>query len=268
MQSAAVWEFVVFIFNAVLFILVGLQLPRIVEDLDGHGLGELIAYSAAICAAVVGARFLWLFTVPYVIRMIDRRPSQVQRRVGPAERIAAAWAGMRGAVTLAAALALPTVTDAGDPFPERDLLIFLAYAVVLFTVVVQGLTLPPLMRHLDIGDDGEDEAAEEVQARIAASDAALARLEELREVDWARNDTIERVSRSYGFRRSRFAARTGEVEDRDYEQRSQAYQRLLHEVIQSQREALLQLRNAGEISNDVMRRVERELDLEEERLEI
>jgi Na+/H+ antiporter len=267
MQSTAVWELVVFLFNAVLFILVGLQLPSIVDDLQGHSAGELIGYSAAIIAAVVGARFAWLFTVPYVIRVIDRRPGQLERRVGPSERIAAAWAGLRGAVTLAAALALPVTTDAGAPFPERDLLIFLAYVVVLFTVVVQGLTLPPLMRRLDIGDDGEDEEAEELQARIAASDAALARLEELRYVEWTREDTVERVSRSYGFRRRRFAARVGDEEDRDYELRSEAYQRLLREVIQAQREALLRLRDDGEISSEVMRRVERELDLEEERLD-
>ena len=107
-----------------------------------------------------------------------------------------------------------------------------------------------------------------MQARIAASDAAIARLDELVEAEWTREDTVERVRRSYGFRRSRFAARTGEVEDLDYEQRSMAYQKLLREVIQAQREVLLRMRNEGEISSEVMRRVERELDLEESRLEI
>ena len=175
---------------------------------------------------------------------------------------------MRGAVTLAAALALPITTDAGAPFPERDLLIFLAYAVVLFTLVVQGLTLPVLIRRLDVIEDGDDDEREEVQARIAASDAAIARLDELEEAEWTRGDTVERVRRSYGFRRSRFAARTGEVEDRDYERRSLAYQRLLQEVIQAQREVLIRMRNEGEISSEVMRRIERELDLEETRLDI
>ncbi|HEX6116829.1 MAG TPA: Na+/H+ antiporter [Solirubrobacterales bacterium] len=268
MQSTAVWEFIVFLFNGVLFMLVGLQLPSILEDLDGNGTGELIGYAAAICAVVVAARFAWLFTVPYLIRSLDRRPSQVERRVGGSERLAASWAGMRGAVTLAAALALPLTTDAGEPFPERDLLIFLAYAVVVFTVVGQGLTLPALMRRLDIVDDGKDEETEELLARVAASDAAIARLDELADADWTRPDTVDRVRRSYGFRRSRFAARTGEIEDRDYERRSQSYQRLLHEVIQAQREVLLRLRDDGEISGEVMRRVERELDLEENRLEI
>jgi CPA1 family monovalent cation:H+ antiporter len=209
-----------------------------------------------------------LFTTPYVIRVLDRRPGQVERRIGAAQRLVTSWAGMRGAVTLAAALALPLTTDAGEPFPERGLLIFLAYSVVLFTVVVQGLTLPPLIRRLDVRDDSDQEEQEEVRARIAASNAALARLDELAGAEWTRPDTVERVRRSYAFRRSRFAARTGEVEDRDYERRSLAYQRLLQEVIAAQREALLTLRNDHEISSEVMRRVERELDLEETRLEI
>ena len=268
MQSTAVWELVVFLFNAVLFIVVGLQLPGILDDLDGYGAAELIGLAAAICATVVGARFAWMFTLPYVVRALDRRPSQVERRVPWRERVVSSWAGMRGAVTLAAALALPLETDAGAPFPERDLLVFLAYSVVLFTVVVQGLTLPVLIRRLDVHEDGGDEESEELRARLAASEAALARLEELRETDWARADTIERVSRSYAFRHRRFAARAGAVEDRDYESRSIAYQRLLHEVIAAQREALLGLRDRHEISGDVMRRVERELDLEEARLEI
>jgi CPA1 family monovalent cation:H+ antiporter len=268
MQSSAVWELVVFLFNAVLFILVGLQLPTILDGLDGYSVGELVGYAAAICAVVVGSRIAWLFTTPYVIRVLDRRPSQVERRVGASQRLAASWAGMRGAVTLAAALALPLTTDAGAPFPERELLIFLAYSVVLFTVVVQGLTLPGLIRRLDVRDDGDDEEQEEIEARIAASDAAISRLDDLSEADWTRPDTVERVRRSYGFRRSRFAARRGEVEDRDYENRSLAYQRLLQEVIQAQRERLLRMRDEGEISSEVMRRVERELDLEESRLEI
>jgi CPA1 family monovalent cation:H+ antiporter len=268
MQSTAVWELVVFLFNAVLFILVGLQLPTVIDQLEGHSAVELLGYSVAMCAAVVGSRALWLFTVPYVLRVIDRRPEQVERRIGVRQRVVAAWAGMRGAVSLAAALALPLTTDSGEPFPERDLLIFITYSVVLFTVVGQGLTLPWLIRRLrvDQEDDDRDEV-EELIARVAATDAALARLDDLEGLEWTNNDTVERVRRSYGFRRRRFAARRGEEEDRDYERRSRAYQKLLHEVIQAQREALIALRDEGEISSEVMRRVERELDLEEQRLE-
>jgi CPA1 family monovalent cation:H+ antiporter len=176
---------------------------------------------------------------------------------------------MRGAVTLAAALAIPLETDAGAPFPDRELIIFLAYCVVLFTVVVQGLTLPALIRALDVRDDGEDERREEIDARLAAADAALARLDALEDAKWTRPDTLERARGLYGYRRRRFTVAIGEYEDHEgIEDRSQAYQRLVHELIEAQREAILRLRNERRISSDVMRTIERELDLEESRLEI
>ena len=179
------------------------------------------------------------------------------------------WAGMRGAVSLAAALALPLETDAGAPFPERELVIFLAYCVVLFTVVVQGLTLPALIRRLGVTDDGSEEEAEEHAARIAAAEAALAALDGLVEEEWTREDTVERMRGMYEFRRRRFATLRGDREDEEgIVDRSLAYQRLLRDVIEAQRATIVQMRNEGLISSDVMRRVERELDLEESRLEI
>src|ERR687895_170818 len=161
MQGEAVWELITFLLNAVLFVLIGLQLPTILDAVSGIPALELAGYALATIAVVVGVRFLWVFTVPYLIRALDRRPSQVERRVGAAPRVVMGWAGMRGAVSLAAALALPLETDAGAPFPDRDLVIFLAYCVVLFTVVVQGLTLPALIRALDVVDDGAEQEAEE-----------------------------------------------------------------------------------------------------------
>jgi CPA1 family monovalent cation:H+ antiporter len=269
MQGLAVWEFVVFVLNAVLFVLIGLQLPNILDSVGGIDEATLAGYALATIAAVVGTRFLWLFTVPYIIRALDRRPSQIERRVGAAPRVVVGWAGMRGAVSLAAALALPLETDAGAAFPERDLVIFLAYCVVLFTVVVQGLTLPALIRRLGVVDDGSEEEAEEHAARIAAAEAALAALDGLAEEDWAREDTIERMRGLYSFRRRRFSTLRGDLEDEDgIVDRSLAYQRLMHDVIEAQRAAIVQLRNEGLISAGVMRRVEHDLDLEESRLEI
>jgi CPA1 family monovalent cation:H+ antiporter len=176
---------------------------------------------------------------------------------------------MRGAVSLAAALSLPFETDAGAPFPERDLVIFLAYCVVLFTVVVQGLTLPALIRRLGVVEDGRDEEAEEHAARIAAAEAAMEALDGLVEEDWTHDETVERMRRLYSFRRRRFATLRGDLDDEDgIVDQSLAYQRLMHEVIEAQRTAILQMRNEGTISAEVMRRVERDLDLEESRLEI
>ena len=269
MQGMAVWEFITFLLNGVLFVLIGLQLPSILDTVSRIDEATLAGYAVATIAVVVGARFLWMFTVPYVVRALDRRPSQVARRVGAAPRVVIAWAGMRGGVSLAAALSLPLETDAGAPFPERDLVIFLAYCVVLFTVVVQGLTLPALIRRLGVVDDGAEEEAEEHAARIGAAEAALAALDRLAEEEWTREESVERTRRLYAFRRRRFATLRGELEDEDgLVDRSIAYQRLMHAVIEAQRAALVQMRNEGLVSADVMRRIERDLDLEETRLEI
>jgi monovalent cation/hydrogen antiporter len=269
MQGRAVWEFIVFLLNAMLFVLIGLQLPSILDSVGGTDTATLAGYALATIAAVVGTRFLWLFTTPYIIRALDRRPSQVLRRVGAAPRVVMGWAGMRGAVSLAAALALPLETDAGAPFPDRDLVIFLAYCVVLFTLVVQGLTLPALIRRLNVVDDGAEEEAEEHAARIAAAEAALIALDSFAEEEWAREDTVQRMRGLYSFRARRFATLRGDRDDEDgIVGRSLAYQRLMHGVIEAQRAAIVEMRNDGLISAEVMRRVERDLDLEETRLEI
>jgi CPA1 family monovalent cation:H+ antiporter len=174
---------------------------------------------------------------------------------------------MRGAVSLAIALALPLTTDAGDAFPQRDLIIFLTFAVIFFTLVVQGLSLPVLLRRLGITDGGES-AEEEVRARIVASKAALAQIDALGAEDWARDDTLDRLRRLYEYRKRRFAARAGKIEDDGYEDRSLAYQQVLQVILEAQREALLRMRHDGELSNESMIRILRELDLEEARLEI
>jgi monovalent cation/hydrogen antiporter len=269
LQSTAVWEILVFLLNATLFILIGLQLGPIMDGLDAYSAAELAGYAALMCVAVIGTRFAFNFTVPYVIRALDRRPQQRARRASPQMRIVASWAGMRGAVSLAAALALPLETDAGAPLPERDLILFITFALILVTVVGQGLTLPYLIRRLGVQEDGTEEEAEEMRARWTASRAALDRLDELAIEEWTRDDTIDRVRGMYEFRQRRVKVRAGKIEDEDgVEDRSLAYQRLMHELYAEQRRALVALRNQGEISNDVMHRIERELDLEESRLEV
>jgi len=262
LQGYAVWEILVFLLNALLFVLIGLQLPMILEGLSGEPPLTLIAEGAAVSLAVILTRIVWLFTVPYVIRAIDRRPQQRWRRVSWRGRMITAWSGMRGSVSLAAALALPT------DFPARDEILFLTFAVILATLVLQGLTLPALIRRLDIVDDGAEER-EELLARRAATDAALARLEELAALEWTRDDTVERMRGAYRYRAGRLAARAGETDDGGgYEHRSLKYQKMVREVLDAQRAEIVRLRDSGRISNEVMHRLERELDLEDERLEI
>jgi monovalent cation/hydrogen antiporter len=268
-QAFGTWEVLTFLINAVLFMLIGLQLPAIVDGLSGEPWQEPVGYAALVAAAVVGTRYLFAFTIPYLIRALDRRPQQRLRRVGARERIVIGWSGMRGAVSLAAALALPLETDAGAPLPDRDLVLFITFAVILVTVVGQGLTLPMLIRRLRLGDGGEDERSEEIRGRLTAAKAAIDALDQLEGEEWTREDTIERTRALYRFRKRRFAAQAGKIEDEDgIEDRSLTYQRMMHVVYGAQRQALVALRNNGEISSEVMRRIEREIDLEESRLEV
>jgi Na+/H+ antiporter len=269
MQGFALWSILTFLLNATLFILIGLQLPVIVDGLSGEPAGEVVGYAAAVCGAVIAMRFIWNFLITAIIRTVDRRESQRARRANWRFRVVACWAGMRGAVSLAAALALPLSTDAGDALPGRDLILFITFSLILVTVVGQGLTLPWLIRRLGVIEDGTEEESEEVKARLVIARAALDRVDELEGEEWTRDGTVERVRRLYEFRRRRFKIRAGKIEDEDgIEEGSLAYQRLMHEIYAAQRRELLRLRTQREISAEVMRRVERELDLEEQRLEV
>jgi len=269
MQSDPLWSTLTFLLNAALFILIGLQLPAIVDGLNGRPAGEVIGYAAAVCAAVIAVRFLWSFGLTAIIRAVDRRPSQIARRANWRVRVVGGWAGMRGAVSLAAALSLPLQTDAGAPLPGRELIQFTTFALILVTVVGQGLTLPWLIRRLDAVEDGSEEEREELRARLTIARAALERIDELEGEDWTRDGSIERARRMYEYRQRRFKVIAGKIEDEDgIQEGSLLYQRMMHEIYAAQRHALLALRDERQISTDVMRRVEHELDLEETRLEV
>ena len=241
--------------------LIGLQLPSILDDLRGESPRWLIGVGLAVSGVVITTRLVYQFAITALIRAVDRRPSQRARRATWQARLVGGWAEMRGAVSLAAALALPP--DA----PHRELLVFLAFCVILVTPVLQGLTLPMLIRGLRVHDDGGGDH-EELKARLVATQAALERIGELGEESWTRDDTIERLRGADDYRRRRLKARAGAIEDDGHEDRSEAYQRIVREVLESQRRAVVAMRNEGRISNDVMHRIERELDLEDQRLEI
>jgi CPA1 family monovalent cation:H+ antiporter len=262
----SMWTILTFLLNALLFVLIGLQLPLILDGLRDEPIGELLGVATAVAVVVIACRMAWVHLITYAIRAIDRRASQVARRGTWRGRVVVGWAGMRGAVSLAAALALP-----GD-FPARDQLLFITFAVIFATLVLQGLTLPAVIRWSGVHDDGA-EAEEELLARRRATEAALARLDELEAEQWPYEDTLERMRRLYSYRSRRLGARAGDLErseddDTDYEHRATKYQYVVRTVLDAQRHAIVELRNTGEISNEVMHRIERELDLEDERLEI
>ena len=264
LQGIAVWEITFFILNALLFALIGLQLPVIVDALSGYSPARLVGYAAVVSLAVIGARFLWVVPGTFLTAWMRRvkRPIQNPGRAS----IILGWAGMRGAVSLAAALALPLTTDAGDDFQNRDLVIFLTFGVILTSLVVQGLSFPALLRLVGLEDEGRTEK-EENKARIYATEAALARLEELADEDWVRNDTLERIRAMFNFRNQRFRSRFDPESDGEIESRSLDYQRLLRELLTAERNAVFDLRRERRIDDIVMRRVIRDLDLEEARLD-
>jgi CPA1 family monovalent cation:H+ antiporter len=267
LQGDAVWEILTFLLNALLFGLVGLQLRPILDSLHGRSTGSLLADGAIISLAVIITRLVWVFPATYLPRWMSKRirerdpypPWQYPAVIG--------WAGLRGAVSLAAALAIPLTTDAGTPFPQRSFLIYLAFCVIIATLVFQGLTLPAVIRLLKLEDDGTSEK-EETKARIHAAEAALVRLEELAGEDWVRPDTVERMRGAYRFRASRFAARFDDEDDGAIEERSQNYQRLRRELLDAERNAVVDLRRQGRINDAVMNRVQRDLDLEDARLDV
>ena len=269
MEAYGVWEVLQFLLNAVLFVLVGLQLPRVLDGISGEPAGTLIFWGALVGTVVIVTRVVWVFVLTYGLRLVSSRLLERDPHPGWRNTTIVAWSGMRGAVSLAAALAIPFTVAGGAPFPQRDLVIFLTFCVILATLVLQGLSLPPLIRVLGVTGDGLNER-DELKARLRVAEAALSRVDELAEEDWVREDTAERMRGLYGYRRRRFAARVGVIEaddEEDYEDRSTAFQRFQREVFAAQREELLRLRNEGLINDEVRRRVERDLDLEEARLE-
>jgi Na+/H+ antiporter len=258
--ASGVWQMLIFTLNGLVFILIGLQLPAILESLRaGRSAGELAMLAAAVCGVVILARLAWVFPATYLPRWLI--PGLAARDPAPSPKVVLVlgWAGMRGVVSLAAALALPTA------FPGRDLILLLTFAVILATLVGQGLTLPFLIRRLGVGDEGTA-AHEELHAREASVQAALQRLEGLAR-EWPGH--LELIDQM----RSRFQHTTEHLEH-DHEagevpmdQEQIEHAAIRSAVIDAQRVAVIDLRDRGVISDEAMRLVERELDLEELRAE-
>src|SRR5256885_932690 len=255
LQGEPLWNIVAFVLNALVFALVGLQLSSILDKLTGRSGWQLTWWAILVTGTVIVTRIVW---VPIFAWRNRRKPFT--------HTFLISWAGMRGAVSLAAALSIPLVTDAGPPFPHRDLIIFLTFSVILGTLVVQGLTLPALIRVLRIEPDTSVEE-EDAKARIRAAEAALTRLQELTGEDWVRDDTAERMRGLYNFRRTRFSSRFDQESDGAIEEQSQAYQRLRRERLDAERSPAVDAGRSGVISGDVANRVRRDLDLEDARLD-
>jgi CPA1 family monovalent cation:H+ antiporter len=265
LQVYAVWDAAVFILNGVVFVLVGLQLSGIVRGLEGTTTARLILDGAVFSALIIGLRLVWVFPgarFSYFIR--HRLLHQTERRPSARELLVFGWGGMRGVVSLAAAMALPAVLPDGAPFPQRSLIVFLAFSVVVSTLVVQGLTLAPLIRALGVaGVTGA--ACEEEEATRIAINAALAHLEGARGHD--RNEyggVYDDLAQHYR-ERLEALARAPSGERDPLPPQLQKYRILSHELLAVQRRTVLRLRREGRINDQVLRNLERDLDLQEAR---
>ena len=247
--------------NGGLFVLVGLQFRRVVEGLDGKTLLGALGVAVAITAVVIGTRLVWVQTTPYVIRAIDRRAVQRTRRVGWRQRMVSGWSGFRGAVSLATALAVPATVAGGAPFPDRDLIVFVAAVVILLTILVQGTTLPLVVRWAQLPED-TGRAEELVMARLRAAEAGLAALPRLAAdlgVDGEHLDRLRAEYEEYRERRGRrHPGENGAMRDLD--------RRLRLAVLWEKRQAVTALRDANEIDDIVLRELQAAMDVEEVRL--
>jgi CPA1 family monovalent cation:H+ antiporter len=256
-QGFGTWQTTIFVVNGLAFLLIGLQLPEVIDNVAGYDSGQLAVLAIAVSGTVILVRLAWVFPATYIPRWII--PGLARRDPAPSPRVVLilGWAGMRGAVSLAAALALPLV----PPFPERDLIIFLTFVTIIVTLVGQGLTLPLLIRNLGVGDDGSVEL-EVLHAREAATDAALARLDDLVTEVPGHVPLIEQLRDRYRHRAEHYERSRADVEMlEDPEERD--HRRIRQAVLDAERVAVIELRDQGAIGEEALRRVERDIDLEE-----
>jgi CPA1 family monovalent cation:H+ antiporter len=263
-RARAVWDLLVFVLNGVIFVLIGLQLRAIRDAGLGESPGRLVLYGAAISAVAITIRLVWVPLATVIPRLI----SPELRRRDPMPPWSAvfllAWTGMRGIVSLAAALGLPLATTTGAPFPSRDQIIVVTFEVILATLVLQGLTLSPLIRRLRLGNDTTLEL-EEAYARQEAGRAVLARLDDLAGTPGAPREDIERMRTLYTQRVQR-ASSIDPGAGAESARVHAALRRLRHETLSAERRALIALRDEGVISDDVLHRLEQELDIEAMRI--
>ena len=266
LQANAVWESLVFILNGVVFVVIGLQLPYVLRQAEGVPISNLLLYGCLFSSLVIVLRLLWTFPgarVSFFVR--TRLLHQKEKRPGTRELFVVGWTGMRGVVALAAALSLPQTLADGSLFPHRNLIVFLTFSVILVTLVLQGLTLPPLIRALGLGG-GSGPHTQETEARRAVLEAGLRYLENRRQRDQpAFADLYDDLAQHY---QHRLAGLTGDSNDVDgsEQERYARYLDLSRELLDTERQTALRMRDEGRIGDGVLRELEHELDLSEARL--
>jgi Na+/H+ antiporter len=267
LQGRVLWEMIDFLLTGLSFVLVGLQLRSSAEAFLDHPTRVLLI-TAAVCLTVIGVRPVWVFTTAWLSHSV--RALLAEHVLSPkptAPHLAVlSWAGMRGVISLAVALSLPQVTASGEPFPGRELIVFMAFAVILVTLLGQGLTLPLLIRRLGIGDVGIRTVDEEISARARMARVALAQLAAFAEETQSPPEAVHRVNLFYADRvealdQQRHLGAASELEQADEARVRRATYHLLERLMDVERAELQRMRNCSAIDSLVARRLQRDLDL-------
>ena len=268
-QIFAFWQSLTFVLNGLVFVLIGLQLPFILRGIRDYSVGRLMLDGAVFSLLLIALRMIWVFPGVHIAHWIRSRfGHQTEPPVVLKQVFVVGWTGMRGVVSLAAALSLPTVLSNGNAFPERDMLVFLTFCVILVTLVLQGITLAPLVKALGLaGAYGPD--CEELEARRLTAEAAVAYLEGAKQKD--PDDLGEIYEDILGHYRQRLATLQDQLQGQHNRQQSSHHERataIVREAAHVERDTAVRLRNEGRINDTVLRRIERELDLNESRFSL
>jgi CPA1 family monovalent cation:H+ antiporter len=262
-QVWSFWQSFTFVLNGLVFLLIGLQLPWILSSIHGYSHTQMIIDGCLFSLVLIVLRLIWVFPGSWLANFVHCRLHHTKQKLPAAREVfVIGWTGMRGVVSLAAALALPEVLADGKPFPQRDFLVFLTFCVILVTLVLQGITLAPLVRLLGLEGSGEQDG-EEQEARRIVLEAAVAYLETIKvERDEVSDEIFDDLIGHY---RHKIASLSPAEADQEHVAHHYSFQEISRETTRVERDTAVRLRNEGRINDQVLRRIERELDLNETR---
>jgi CPA1 family monovalent cation:H+ antiporter len=266
LQVQSVWNTLVFMLNGVVFILIGLQLPGIIQSMEGYSVKEAIGYAVVISLVTIAIRILWVFPGAYLPRFLSKRIRQRENNPGWKSVFIVGWSGMRGVVSLASALSVPLTLSNGEIFPHRNLILFITFSVILITLVLQGLSLPLLVKLMKI-EVHENEAEQEQAIRLRLATAVVDYIEAQYAEDAEKIDAFNRVKARYERMVEIASNKLVSQENRDnIPAFMPRYRQFLLELVNIRRKELNNMRHEKKYTDELIRKKEFELDLEEARL--
>lgn len=267
LHATAVWDVLIFVLTGVTFILIGLQLPGVVENISAEETGAAVTLAVVTCVVVVLVRMVWVYPAAYLPRLLSRRIREREPFPPLGQLTVVGWAGMRGVVSLAAALAIPLTLGDGSPFPQRDLIIMVTFSVILFTLVVQSLTLPVLIRYLGVANPISKRETEEAEARLEVLTAAFNFLEEAAKSEDQDLHGLDVLREQFERQRSQIQSRLDTA--RTAMVRAVTVCKDLYAgALAAQRKRLVHLWKRGKLHDELLQQIQHEIDLEEARLHL